>query len=303
MNCFRSLYLWVDLQRRPPPVLCRGSCELLSFFVPLGWFTAGFCVGARRKELWIAFVLCTFGLIYSEAFASFLCTSVVNCFRSLYLWVDLQRATVLTDLVGSCELLSFFVPLGWFTASRSSRRIRPGLWIAFVLCTFGLIYSTPPPEAWLRLVVNCFRSLYLWVDLQPVRAGRMLRRGCELLSFFVPLGWFTADLKPLMSGSPLWIAFVLCTFGLIYSTLPAVISDNVVVNCFRSLYLWVDLQPSMNFITHELGCELLSFFVPLGWFTAHSLQNSMGQRVMNCNWKRKSRPLRAGISLFIIAVR
>lgn len=36
------------------------------------------------------------------------------------------------------------------------------------------------------------------------------------------------------------------------------VEQEEAVNCFRSLYLWVDLQP-------------------------HSLQNSMGQRVMNCN--------------------
>ena len=62
-------------------------------------------------------------------------------------------------------------------------------------------------------VVNCFRSLYLWVDLQP--AGEKVPR-------------------------------------------------YIVVNCFRSLYLWVDLQPvSLSIITGN-SCELLSFFVPLG---------------------------------------
>ena len=303
VNCFRSLYLWVDLQ--PAFVLAHEekSCELLSFFVPLGWFTAKRSPRSCVPQLWIAFVLCTFGLIYSERLCWLILWAVVNCFRSLYLWVDLQHHVHRVGFDQGCELLSFFVPLGWFTAHRRRRRGLGLLWIAFVLCTFGLIYSPYELAGCSVEVVNCFRSLYLWVDLQPKSPMPQFSIRCELLSFFVPLGWFTADLKPLMSGSPLWIAFVLCTFGLIYSTLPAVISDNVVVNCFRSLYLWVDLQPSMNFITHELGCELLSFFVPLGWFTAHSLQNSMGQRVMNCNWKRKSRPLRAGISLFIIAVR
>ena len=126
-----------------------------------------------------------------------------------------------------------------------------------------------------------------------------IRLCCELLSFFVPLGWFTADFKAIEKGKALWIAFVLCTFGLIYSNGDGKVLADVVVNCFRSLYLWVDLQPYFSLRTSRVCCELLSFFVPLGWFTAHSLQNSMGQRVMNCNWKRKSRPLRAGISLFI----
>ena len=61
MNCFRSLYLWVDLQQD------------LSFRLP---------------------------------------PAVVNCFRSLYLWVDLQRDSVQKKVKESCELLSFFVPLG-----------------------------------------------------------------------------------------------------------------------------------------------------------------------------------------------
>ena len=71
------------------------------------------------------------------------------------------------------------------------------------------------------------------------------------------------------------------------------------MNCFRSLYLWGDLQPSYDTFRHSKGCELLSFFVPLGGFTAQSLQDVIGQRVMNCDRKRKSRLEKAGISLFI----
>ena len=37
-------------------------------------------------------------------------------------------------------------------------------------------------------VVNCFRSLYLWVDLQRNKQSMVIGQGCELLSFFVPLG-------------------------------------------------------------------------------------------------------------------
>gem|GEM_PF-6684638 len=40
----------------------------------------------------------------------------------------------------------------------------------------------------LSWVVNCFRSLYLWVDLQPAKRNTYYLAGCELLSFFVPLG-------------------------------------------------------------------------------------------------------------------
>ena len=36
--------------------------------------------------------------------------------------------------------------------------------------------------------VNCFRSLYLWVDLQLQSQRQQFRQSCELLSFFVPLG-------------------------------------------------------------------------------------------------------------------
>ena len=201
VNCFRSLYLWVDLQQIAKSPIIGTGCELLSFFVPLGWFTA-------------------------DIITALLCPG--------------------------CELLSFFVPLGWFTAFCIRGPFISMLWIAFVLCTFGLIYSSCGRCRYSAAVVNCFRSLYLWVDLQRSRSPLWARSGCELLSFFVPLGWFTAAAERALAG---------------------------------------------------LCCELLSFFVPLGWFTAHSLQNSMGQRVMNCNWKRKSRPLRAGISLFIIAVR
>ena len=61
--------------------------------------------------------------------------------------------------------------------------------------------------------MNCFRSLYLWVDLQLFMNNN---------EFFD------------------------------------------VVNCFRSLYLWVDLQLNPVLTFAPLGCELLSFFVPLG---------------------------------------
>ena len=69
VNCFRSLYLWVNLQLEDSFVLPPYSCELLSFFVPLGEFTAVFEFGIHTI---------------------------------------------------SCELLSFFVPLGEFTAEESA---------------------------------------------------------------------------------------------------------------------------------------------------------------------------------------
>ena len=71
------------------------------------------------------------------------------------------------------------------------------------------------------------------------------------------------------------------------------------MNCFRSLYLWGDLQRHGGAGKQNNSCELLSFFVPLGGFTAQSLQDVIGQRVMNCDRKRKSRLEKAGISLFI----
>ena len=166
MNCFRSLYLWVDLQQSTLTSRRRNCCELLSFFVPLGWFTADAFSTDTAASLWIAFVLCTFGLIYSNCSFILDIITVVNCFRSLYLWVDLQRKYIFINTCGSCELLSFFVPLGWFTAWFDFWLRTPSLWIAFVLCTFGLIYSAVPHGPVARIVVNCFRSLYLWVDLQ-----------------------------------------------------------------------------------------------------------------------------------------
>ena len=166
VNCFRSLYLWVDLQLSNIKVKLLQSCELLSFFVPLGWFTA-FCLSGHQPiALWIAFVLCTFGLIYSQRIISDGHVEVVNCFRSLYLWVDLQRKQF---------------------------------------------------DGVALIVVNCFRSLYLWVDLQHSHDTPKVVVSCELLSFFVPLGWFTASRGGRVAGQ---------------------------------------------------RCELLSFFVPLGWFTA-----------------------------------
>ena len=166
VNCFRSLYLWVDLQQGRERGAAVHRCELLSFFVPLGWFTAQEAECRNCHQLWIAFVLCTFGLIYSPDWMEAEGGIVVNCFRSLYLWVDLQPYVRTDDAMLGCELLSFFVPLGWFTA----------------------IFFT-----------------------------QLSNLSCELLSFFVPLGWFTASTTIRRPMDLLWIAFVLCTFGLIYS--------------------------------------------------------------------------------------
>ena len=252
------------------PVISKrlAGCELLSFFVPLGWFTAKIIKNLKIFLLWIAFVLCTFGLIYSVIRINHTTVTVVNCFRSLYLWVDLQQHGHSCDNQDRCELLSFFVPLGWFTAE-PPRRYFP---IHVVNC-FRSLYlwvdlQLQSNEPALSRVVNCFRSLYLWVDLQQ-RTGSVTGYGsCELLSFFVPLGWFTAGFFPRAYGYQLWIAFVLCTFGLIYSITLYSVRICAVVNCFRSLYLWVDLQPFQHSTSDVLSCELLSFFVPLGWFTA-----------------------------------
>ena len=42
------------------------------------------------------------------------------------------------------------------------------------------------------------------------------------------------------------------------------VEQEEAVNCFRSLYLWVDLQQGGGKAYHARSCELLSFFVPLG---------------------------------------
>ena len=86
MNCFRSLYLWVDLQ------LQRRDGQ-----------GAGVVNCFRSLYLWVDLQHVR---IYSGGI------NVVNCFRSLYLWVDLQRYVIPEGLSVSCELLSFFVPLG-----------------------------------------------------------------------------------------------------------------------------------------------------------------------------------------------
>ena len=191
MNCFRSLYLWVDLQQEADTGVTPRGCELLSFFVPLGWFTASYPQTAPAWRLWIAFVLCTFGLIYSYP--------LFKRFR-IVLWIAFVLCT-----------FGLIYSKAWSTV-RISR-----LWIAFVLCTFGLIYSRTGIATIIRTVVNCFRSLYLWVDLQLRLLLSRTKPRCELLSFFVPLGWFTAAAAFRFLSSLLWIAFVLCTFGLIYS--------------------------------------------------------------------------------------
>ena len=67
----------------------------------------------------------------------------VNCFRSLYLWVDLQLSTgslALSTVVNCFRSLYLWVDLQHHIKNRK-------------------YYYT---------VVNCFRSLYLWVDLQRV---------------------------------------------------------------------------------------------------------------------------------------
>ena len=287
VNCFRSLYLWVDLQLRVKLKRKGKRCELLSFFVPLGWFTATVVCYISRCVLWIAFVLWTFGLIYSVLTVNNVTTSVVNCFRSLYLWVDLQPLRKFLKLLRSCELLSFFVPLGWFTAHKSMNATSPCCELLSFFVPLGWFTANFVEIAYLYHVVNCFRSLYLWVDLQLIAKDYAAKESCELLSFFVPLGWFTAWKYLCKFPWQLWIAFVLCTFGLIYSASDQIFKLGVVVNCFRSLYLWVDLQLSAYTIP-TLGvvncfrslylwvdlqlqslmalpvssCELLSFFVP-----------------------------------------
>ena len=156
MNCFRSLYLWVDLQHPSEVIAVAVSCELLSFFVPLGWFTAILTDLCLWRLLWIAFVLCTFGLIYSNS---------SNRKQHYPLWIAFVLCT-----------------FGLIYSLRSISTARSTLWIAFVLCTFGLIYSNN----------NCGQ---LTAD-----------------------GWFTALHELHHPWIWLWIAFVLCTFGLIYSS-------------------------------------------------------------------------------------
>ena len=86
--------------------------------------------------------------------------------------------------------------------------------------------------------MNCFRSLYLWVDLQLVtgRLETILVVNC-FRSLYL---WVDLQRKRIFNV------------------------EHSVVNCFRSLYLWVDLQPDQAILFGDAGCELLSFFVPLG---------------------------------------
>ena len=166
--------------------------------------------------LWIAFVLCTFGLIYSFS---------ANLERVCQLWIAFVLCTF--GLIYSFQSFPICEPLLWIAfvlctfgliySWLSSPNSDTQLWIAFVLCTFGLIYSLSLMRLISVEVVNCFRSLYLWVDLQLKIPQHHFDTSCELLSFFVPLGWFTAMYAEERTPEELWIAFVLCTFGLIYS--------------------------------------------------------------------------------------
>ena len=86
----------------------------------------------------------------------------MNCFRSLYLWVDLQlfdNLPIILDVVNCFRSLYLWVDL-----------------------------QHDGVKSFTGSVVNCFRSLYLWVDLQLGITTPSATRGCELLSFFVPLG-------------------------------------------------------------------------------------------------------------------
>ena len=103
--------------------------------------------------------------------------NVVNCFRSLYLWVNLQRSWLTARCGSRCELLSFFVPLGEFTAFTGTAYVEIGCELLSFFVPLGEFTASA------RTKINS--------------------KGCELLSFFVPLGEFTANCRSSKTASSL----------------------------------------------------------------------------------------------------
>ena len=116
-----------------------------------------------------------------------------------------------------------------------------------------------------ELVVNCFQNLYLWLSETAAVVKSTLEASCELLSKFVSLTfrnsqwvrqyqqtfvvncfqnlylWLseTAKLVRVAYSSSLWIAFKICIFDFQKQHIKTMEKQNLVVNCFQNLYLWL----------------------------------------------------------------
>ena len=162
--------------------------------------------------MWIAFRFCIFTSWNSYYVFYLAFIAVVNCFQILYLYLLKQSNESARISNESCELLSDFVSLPPETVCQRRKPIAPPLWIAFRFCIFTSWNSNLFCFIDLKMVVNCFQILYLYLLKQFRPNPCISRSGCELLSDFVSLPPETVDGTTYSATGGLWIAFRFCIF-------------------------------------------------------------------------------------------
>ncbi len=215
MICFRNLYLW---------------------------YSDTTCCDKRQEaaQLWFAFEIYIFDILIQQAGlrSGHGCScDLLSKFISLIFWYNLFCMLVSTESVVICFRNLYL----WYSDTTTLLVGRRGqaLWFAFEIYIFDILIQQRQKDTKEDKVVICFRNLYLWYSdttgvcwlycigwlwfafeiyifdilIQPVKALAVDLFGCDLLSKFISLiFWYNLEGEICLA--------------------------DVVVICFRNLYLW-----------------------------------------------------------------
>ena len=258
VNCFQNVSLAYRLQSKKFFFDTVSSCELLSKCIFGISFTIKTAFIIPFWQLWIAFKMYLWHIVYNLRTAWKYKREVVNCFQNVSLAYRLQwiwsmttpclccellskcifgisfTIFVLSDEGGySCELLSKCIFGISFTIQKFERQSPTQLWIAFKMYLWHIVYNTPTLTTWRFWVVNCFQNVSLAYRLQ------------------LNLAWNT-------SFHWLWIAFKMYLWHIVYNGAYQTKLSKHVVNCFQNVSLAYRLQSLHTLLIKCTSCELLS---------------------------------------------
>ena len=161
----------------------------------------------------------------------------------------------------SCELISNYVLIFGSTTIDTLSVCHNPLWIDFKLCSYFWFDNR---DVWVLVVlsvVNWFQIMFLFL----VRQRRFPLIGsfvsCELISNYVLIfGSTTLTKKPCQSWQ-LWIDFKLCSYFWFDNLNRLPLQQQLVVNWFQIMFLFLVRQPPGFNCTSTHSCELISNYV------------------------------------------
>ncbi len=307
LSKFISLIFWYNLE----DYLKDGRVVVICFRNLYLWYsdTTGCYHEFGCIMLWFAFEIYIFDILIQQVTGVTKVILVVICFRNLYLWysdtTSIAKCRNTARLWFAFEIYIFDI------------LIQPNGLSAFLITCCDLLskfislifwYNKDLDISVKEIVVICFRNLYLWYSDTTALKAIERKISCDLLSKFISLifwynNWYTIpytdtvvicfrNLYLWYSDTTcrtdkqicvmLWFAFEIYIFDILIQQTKKPNHDEIVVICFRNLYLWYSDTTNTNVLGRKLGCDLLSKFISLIFWYNTKLQTARTIKVVIC---------------------